>query len=375
MLALSIDWSAIIQAILFAFFSVLTAVTAAVTGPTYDNLLVPMLQPGALYPPVLTGGGSGDFLTAAANFSTYTVVNVVDPAIALVGAGVGVLYLLRTVVDRWGDTLSGLLPRLVLAVIVANFTLPIAAGVLGLAGSVYPVFSAWNGGAWQHWVNLAGWGEFSFSWDNGAVAFVLSLVQFFLVFALVLAVGVRDALLGVLLVLLPSFTLLWPLRPLSSIPRRAWLLFIELAFLPSVLVVPLQLAVGSPNPVLLVAYLGIALASPYLLSVAGTHLVAFGFPASGSTLAGGVQRGLGTTSGSAASIATPSANAVAGKGAVGRVTANAVRAAGSASFPAAAPLAAGTVLGHTAHHLLGHLASAVHPKAGRFPPMRGREGA
>ncbi|MGA8275976.1 MAG: hypothetical protein WB852_06755 [Thermoplasmata archaeon] len=372
MLALSIDWPTIIRTILFAVFSVLTAVVAAVIGPTYDNLLVPMLQPAALYPALRgSGGGPGDFLSSAVQFSSYTLVNVVDPAIALVGAGVALLFLARSVVARWAEGLSGLLPRLVVAVIVANFSLPIAAAVLDLAGALYPVFSGWNGAAWEHWTNLGGFGELSFSWDNGALALVLSVVEFLAVLALVLAVGLRDALLSVLLVLLPLFTLLWPLRPLSSIPRRAWLLFLELAFLPCVLVVPLQLAVGTNSPVLLVGYLGVAVASPYLLSVAGTHLVAFGFPASGGTLSGGVQRGLASASSGASSVASPAANAVAGTGAGGRALSGTVKSAGTASFPAAAPLAAGTILGHTALHLLRHLPRADAKGVGPWPPMRG----
>jgi hypothetical protein len=371
-LALSIDWSSIVRTILFALFSTLTAIVAALIGPTYDNLLVPMLQPGALYPALrATGGGSSDFLSTAVQFSSYTLVNVVDPAIALVGAAVALLYLARSVVARWADSLSGLLPRLVVAVIVANFSLPIAGAVLDVAGALYPVFSGWNGGAWQHWVNLGGFGEFSLSRDNGALAFVLSVVEFLAILALVLAVGVRDALLSVLLVLLPLFTLLWPIRPLSSIPRRAWLLFLELAFLPCVIVVPLQLAVGTSSPVLLVGYLGVAVASPYLLSVAGTHLVAFGFPASGGTISGGVQRGLSSASSSVSSLAGPTANAAAGTGAGGRALSGAVKSAGTASFPAAAPLAAGTVLGHTALHLLRHFPRAEASGLPRWPPMRG----
>jgi hypothetical protein len=371
-LALSVDWPNLIRGILFALFSGLTAIVAAIIGPTYDNLLVPMLQPGALYPPLgSAGGGPNDYLALAVRFSSYVLVNVVDPAIALVGAVVALLFLARSVVARWSEALSGLLPRLVIAVIVANFSLPIAGAVLAVSGALYPVLAGWNGSAWEHWVNLGGYGELAFSWDNGALAFVLSLVEFLAVLALLLAVGVRDALLSVLLVLLPIFTLLWPVRPLSSIPRRAWLLFLELAFLPCVMVVPLQLAVGTSSPVLLVGYLAVAAASPYLISVAGTHLVAFGFPASGGTVAGGLRGGLGSASSSTSAVASPAANAAARTGAGGRALAGAVGAAGTASFPAAAPLAAGTVLGHTALHLLRHLPRGGSKGFGAWPPMRG----
>jgi hypothetical protein len=190
----------------------------------------------------------------------------------------------------------------------------------------------------------------------------------------VLAVAIRDALLATLIVLLPIFTMLWPIRPLSAIPRRAWLLFLELAFLPCVLVVPLQLAVNTPSPVLLVGYLAVAVASPYLLSVAGTHLVAFGFPGSGGTVSGGFQRGLSTTSSGASAMATPSANALASTGPSGRAVSGAVHAAGTASLPSAAPLAAGTMLGHTALHLLRHLPNGDPSRLGPWPPLRGGGG-
>ncbi len=373
-MTLGIDWTTLLQAILFALFSALTAIVAAITGPTYDNLLVPMLQTGALYPAFASTGGSSDYLSAAIQFSSYSLGTVVDPAIALVGIGIALLFLARSVVSRWAEPLSGLLPRLVIAVIVANFSLPIVHGILDVSGALYPVMAGWNGGAWQHWVNLGGVGEVRFSWDNGALALILSALEFAAVLALVLAVGIRDALLATLIVLLPIFTMLWPLRPFSSIPRRAWLLFLELAFLPCVLVVPLQLAVGTPSPVLLVGYLGVAVASPYLLSVAGTQLVAFGFPSSGSTLAGGLQRGLSITSSSASAVATPSANALAASGPSGRALAGAVHAAGSAAFPAAAPLAAGSVLGHTALHLLRHLPNGDPTRVGPWPPIRGGGG-
>ncbi len=373
-MTLGIDWTTLLQAILFALFSALTAIVAAITGPTYDNLLVPMLQTGALYPAFASTGGSSDYLSAAIQFSSYSLGTVVDPAIALVGIGIALLFLARSVVSRWADPLSGLLPRLVIAVIVANFSLPIVHGILDVSGALYPVMAGWNGGAWQHWVNLGGVGEVRFSWDNGALALILSALEFAAVLALVLAVGIRDALLATLIVLLPIFTMLWPLRPFSSIPRRAWLLFLELAFLPCVLVVPLQLAVGTPSAVLLVGYLGVAVASPYLLSVAGTQLVAFGFPSSGSTLAGGLQRGLSSTSSSASAVATPSANALAASGPSGRALAGAVHAAGSAAFPAAAPLAAGSVLGHTALHLLRHLPNGDPTRVGPWPPIRGGGG-
>jgi len=372
-----IDLQSLLQLILFLLFFLLTAMVAAVIGPTYDNLLVPELRPEALYPSLTSPASSStSYLATAAHFSSYLIVNVVDPAITLVGVGVALLYLSKSLVARWSQRVEDLLPRLVIAVIGANFSTPIAGAILGVAGALYPVISGWDGGAWQHWVNLAGWGEFGFSWDNGVLAFVLSIAEFVVVFGLVLAVGVRDALLAVLLVLLPPFMLLWPFKPFASIAERAWLLFAELAFLPCVMVVPLELAVHSPDPVMLVAYLGIAVASPFLIATTGTRLLSFGFPGAGPTVQSGMSRGLGETPRAATSSFAPVGAAVRGHGAWGRAAAGSVRVAGSAAAPVAAPLAVSELIGHGAVGLVRHVRGTASSEKGRaphLPPVRPRE--
>ncbi len=370
----AIDLGQLLQVLLFLLFADLTALVAAVIGPTYDNLLVPELSVHSLFPSLVASGADpANYLAPAAQFSTYTLANVVDPVATLVALAVGVLYLAKPLATRWAATFDGLLPRLVLGVVGANFTVPIAGGILSVGGALYPVFSGWDGGAWQQWAHLAGWGELSFSWENGALAFVLAIVEFGAVFALVLAVGLRDALLAVLLVVLPIFTLLWPLRPLSLLARRAWFLFAELVFFPCVLVIPLELAVGSPNPVLLVGYLGAAVASPYLLSLAGTQLVAFGFPGASGTLHGGLSRGVVVAPTAATAHLGPIAGAARPTGAGGRAFSGAVRAAGTASAPTAAPLAVAELIGHGALHLVRHLPrpGAGGPGASGWPPVRG----
>jgi len=371
----AVDLGSLIQAILFLLFADLTAIISAIIGPTYDNLLVSELQTGALFPSLTGSGGGAVYLATAARFSGFILSNVVDPAVAVVSLGVAVLYLSRSVVSRWADSLDSLLPRLVVGVVGANFTVPIAGAILGVAGSLYPVVAGWDGGAWEHWVNLAGWGQVSFSWDNGALAFVLSLVEFAAVFALLLAVGIRDALLSVLLVLLPIFTLLWPLRPLSPLARRGWLLFGELAFLPCVLVVPLELAVGSPNPVMLVSYLGVAVASPFLISLAGTQLVAFGFAGASGVVHTNTQRGLASAPSAATASFGPVASGARGAGTAGTAFSGATRAAASASVPTAAPLVFAELLGHGTSALMGHIERKLAPDGpASAAALRGRGG-
>jgi len=370
---LATDLPSLIQLILFLLFADLTALVAAVIGPTYDNLLVPELAPHALYPAVFAAhAGTSDYLAQAGSFSSFLIGGVVDPLVTVLAIGVAVLYLARATLARWAATFDGLLPRLVLAVAAANFTVPIAAAILVLSGSLYPVVAGWDGGAWHHWVNLAGVGEFRLSWDNGVLAFVLALVEFALVLALVLAIGLRDALLAVLLVVLPLVTLLWPFRPLASVPRRAWLLFAELAFLPCVLVVPLELAVASPSVVLLVGYLSAAAASPFLLSVTGSHLVAMGFPSAGTMVQGGAARGLNGASSTASGYAAPAAAAGRESGAVGRAASGTVRSAASSAGPLAVPAALSQLLGHGALSVARHIGrhGDGNRTPPRFPPLR-----
>jgi len=372
---IAINIPQLVQAILFALFADLTAVLAGIIGPTYDNLLVPEMSNNALFPSLFSpNAGPDNYLAPAAHFSTFLLANVVDPAITLVALGVAVLYFAKVWMNRWATQFDGLVPRLVLAVVAANFTVPIAGGILAVSGSLYPVVAGWDGGAWHQWVHLAGYGEFLYSWDNGALAFVLAVVEFTLVLGLVIIIGVRDALLAVLVVLLPLFTLLWPLRPLSSLARRAWFLFAELAFLPCVLVVPLELAVGSPNPVILVGYLTAALGAPYLLSVAGSHLAGFGFVSGGGVVQAGTQRGLGSVSSAAAGPFAPVAGAYRASGPIGSTAAGTSSVAARAAAPVAAPLVAAELIGQSGLHLVRHLrrnAGSVGPPR-ESPPMRGR---
>jgi hypothetical protein len=355
----------VVQAILFALFSGLTGILQFITGPTYQGLLVPELAPASLYPAF--PGGASSFYAPSIGFSDFLLVHLVDPAIVLVAIALGLLYLARSFLGREAVRLESALPRLVIYVALANLTVPVAGAILDLAGSIYPMIAGFDGGAWQDWQNLAGPGAIAFSWDNGALAFIVSFVLFSLVLLLVVAVALRDALLAFLIVVLPILTLAGALPPLRPLAKRAWTLFAEAAFLPCLLVIPLELAVGAPSILLLVAYLTLALASPALLSMAGTQLTQLGFPGAAGVLSGGVQRGLSIASLAATSYARPLGE-LGGKGSTGARAASGVSslasAAGRAPLPLAAPLAFGELLGRGATHLVRHLS-----------PSFGRSGA
>jgi len=354
----SVDWNVIIQAILFGLFAAGTAILNAVIQPTYDNLVVPELSAPSLFPVLAHPGANAGFLSTAVSFNEFLVGSLVDPAIGLVLCGMAVLYLVRAVSFRAGERLEPLLPRLILAVLGANFTLPLAAACLDTGGAAFRLVSSFDGGLWRHWENLAPLNGSYFSWDNGVLAFVVTFALFALVLALATVVALRDAMIAVLLVLLPLFTLLWALPPLAVLARRGWSLLVELAFLPAVILVPLELAVGTSSILLLLAYLTIAVGSPYLISLSRAQLGGLGFPSAGSALTGGLQRGLavgslsaqGTLNGAATTAAA--AGGAMGPGSVVRTLAGHM---GRTPLPGGVALSAGHVLGQGSRRLLSHL--------------------
>lgn len=343
-----------VQAILLATFGVAIALLAKVLAPTYQYLLVPSLQPGALYPSLTAAGGTG-FLALGARMSEYTLVALVDPAVTLVAIAIGLLYLVRSALGRHRPELEGLLPRMAFAVILANVTLPIAGAILGLAGSVYPVFEGFDHGAWESWANVTGNSLLQYAWGNGALTLVIEFVLFSLLLLLVAAVAVRNALLGVLLVLLPILTLLYPIPTLRPLARRAWLWFAELAFLPCVMIVPLELSVGSTSIMMTMGYLVVALGAPALLSIAGASLTGAGFPSASGAITGGIQRGLAVATLAAEGVVAPIAAPIAGAGVAGAVGA-ATRHASSAPAPFALSAFGSHLFGQGTSRLLRHLA-------------------
>src|SRR5579859_1787176 len=354
----SIDWNVVVQAILFALFAAGTAVLNLVIQPTYDNLVVPELSSTALFPSIAHPGVTAGFLSTAVQFNEFLLQNLVDPAIALILVALAGLYLFRSFSARIGGRLEPLLPRLVLGVLGANFTLPLAGTALDLGGTTFRLVSSFDGGSWRHWTNLVPLGGTAFSWDNGVLAFVVTFALFAMVLALATVVALRDALIAVLLVLLPIFTLLWSLPPLSSLARRGWTLLVELAFLPSVILIPLELAVGAPSVLLVLAYLSLAVGSPYLISISRAQLGGLGFPTAGGALTGGVQRGLSIAALSAQESASAVAPSVAtpGRGAqLGSAVRGLAGHLGRAPLPAGAALGAGHLVAHGSRQLLQHL--------------------
>ncbi len=348
-----VNWDQIVQAILFALFAGLTGLLHVLIAPTYNNLLVPELAANSLYPALASSGVGTGFLQTAVPLSGYLLSNLVDPAITLVLLGVGLAYLARSFASRLAARLEPALPRLVVGIVGANFTLPIAGALLDLGRATFGVVTNFDGGAWQIWANIVPSFGVGFAWDNGVLAFVVTFALFTLVLLLAVVVALRDALLSVVLVLLPVFTLLWPIPAVSALARRGWLLLVELTFVPVVMVVPLELAVGAPSILFVLGYLAAALGSPYLISVARAQLGGLGFSSAGGALSGGIQRGLAVGSLGLQSAVSPlvSPSSSAGRTGLGAATSL----LGKAPLPVGVALAAGQLASHASVQLFRHM--------------------
>jgi hypothetical protein len=354
----SINWNVVVQAILFALFAAGTAILNVVIQPTYDNLVVPELSAPSLFPLIAHPGAGAGFLSTAVRFSEFILGDLVDPAIALVLIVLAGLYLLRSFSTRLGGRFEALLPRFVIGLLAANFTLPLAGAALDLGGTTFRLISSFDGGAWRHWMNIVPAGGAAFSWDNGVLAFVVTFALFAMVLTLATVVALRDAMIAVLHVLLPIFSLLWALPPLESLARRGWTLLVELAFLPSVILVPLELAVGAPSVLLVLAYLSIAVGSPYLISISRTQLGGMGFPSAGGALTGGIQRGLAVatlTTQAGANAMAPGVASAGRAGQLGSVVRSFASTVGKTPLPGGLALGAGHLVARGSRQLFQHL--------------------
>ncbi|MDE1819223.1 MAG: hypothetical protein KGJ23_02765 [Euryarchaeota archaeon] len=290
------DYGPIVKAILFAIFGTLTAAVTVVTGPTYDNLFVHEMDPTNAFA-VWQGG---NVFAQASLFSNTLLVELVDPLAVLVILAVGFLYLARAV--HPSPRLAGLAPKLIVGILLANLVLPITSALWQLAAGIYPLFYDYGGGAWRTYANLVGPGAINLSWDNGVLAFIVSWVLFSMVLLLSFLIAFRGALVAVLLVLLPVLTLLWPIPGASSVARKAWVLFAEMAVLPCFVVVPLVLAVGSTSVLLTLGLFAAAIAMPQLLSVSGSAISHAGFPNASFAVGSGLIEGAGSSQGTASGL-------------------------------------------------------------------------
>src|SRR5579875_3547477 len=185
------DIGVVVQAVIFALLGTLTAIASTTVSFVYDDLFVPTMSPGQLYPPYVGPGAPSSVFSHGADMSQFLLVNLVDPIATLVIFGIGVLYLLRSALPAMGRAWTDLGPRLLFGILLANCVLPLTSALWDLSAAVYPLVSNYDHGAWSHYTNLVGPGAISFAWDNGLVTFLVTLTLFTLIFLLVLIVAVR----------------------------------------------------------------------------------------------------------------------------------------------------------------------------------------
>lgn len=143
--------------------------------------------------------------------------------------------------------------RIALSVSLLIFSFDIIRGVLYAGNSLFTTI--WNGTG-VNWYSLSSVmnTHFSFLTNVTLTSTENAIVEFFLMSSLFIAVGtlfgvlmIREAVLLIVIIVLPFFSLLSLIPRLDSYTVRFWALFVQLSILPFFIIVPLYLASLFPS--------------------------------------------------------------------------------------------------------------------------------
>lgn len=256
------------------------------------------------------------------------------------------------------DILEGKLPqwrewfaKMTVAVVFAVLSYWIAGAVLLLG--YLPFYAVWTGFTFQQsYVTATAYGHYiSWMWSPGAVLLPISIsnvfgylgsgpegviqlifvsVELMVIFLLWFMIVLRNAIVLFLIAVLPIASMLLATNWTANIGKKLWRLFVELAFLPFFVALPLWIfstlmwkynAWGVPvGGIPLGAYMAnmgfliFALGMPYLFLEGIGQLQGMGFPSAGQAVSLGTQTGIGLA-GVSASIAMGQAKSMALTGA------------------------------------------------------------
>ena len=173
----------------------------------------------------------------------------------------------------WGPiNRLNILIRMSLAVVLPLFTIQILAVIMYISGSGFSFI--WNNAGVNWSYGLAYTSSMSsISQISGAAPSYLSIMQFFFLSgyflattSLIVTLELRQALLIVLSILLPVFSILFAMPKVDEYAKRMWKLFIETAVFPFFTIIAVYFAIeSSGNFLLQLAFLIFAASSPFVI--------------------------------------------------------------------------------------------------------------
>jgi len=173
----------------------------------------------------------------------------------------------------WGPiNRLNILIRMSLAVVLPLFTIQVLAVIMYVTGSGFSFI--WNNAGINWSTALAYTSSMSsISQVSGAAPSYLSIMQFFFLSgyflattSLIVTLELRQALLIVLSILLPVFSILFAIPKVDEYAKRMWKLFIETAIFPFFTIIAVYFAIeSSGNFLLQLAFLIFAASSPFVI--------------------------------------------------------------------------------------------------------------
>ncbi len=173
----------------------------------------------------------------------------------------------------WGPiNRLNLLIRMSLAVLLPLFTIQVLAVIMYISGSGFSYIWYNAGVNWTSGLVYAS-SMSSISQVSGAAPSYLSIMQFFFLSgyflattSLIVTLELRQALLIVLSIMLPIFSVLFAIPKIDEYAKRMWKLFIEAAIFPFFTIVAVYFAIeSSGNFLLQLAFLIFAASSPFVI--------------------------------------------------------------------------------------------------------------
>ena len=276
-----------------------------------------LMRPENLFPDLLNlpnyeannPHGISGMMSGAVYLNGIILKDIVNGLVVLMFYLVGIVYLFSDLFEQYLGRMKSMIPRIIIALILAYGSLYVLQFLMILGRYSYMVlYNIHTGtlGAWNDpnfFTRIGGnftpptikWWVLDLSWvEKQFMKYIWSFLSVSFAIMLLMTVAVRYVALAVLIVILPIASILLMTPWTQQIGTRLWWLAIDLIFLPFVMIIPLMLIGPVAGQIsFVIAGLVVAMGSIYLISKEPLMLRGIGFESAGGHLSRGVTMGLG----------------------------------------------------------------------------------
>ena len=302
---------AIVTAFALAYFAY--SLNYQIAGMAWKGFLY-LMRPSELFPNLLnlpnykdvSTTGIHGMMSAAIYLNSVIVEKIVNALIVFMLWIVGLMYLYADLFESFFGRLKSIIPRLIIALILAYGSIYVVNYLIMMGKYAYMVLYNINIGALGAWKQPTFYNYIKSQLQPPTTNITLAFLEKWLLkyiwsflsvdftLMLLMVVVVRDVLFAVLIVLLPIAAVLLLTPWTTSIGERLWFLAVDLVFLPFVMIIPLMLVGPVANHItFVIAGMVISVGAIYLLAKEPFILSGIGFGRAGEHLSRGLTVGAG----------------------------------------------------------------------------------